>query len=411
MPLIVHAPGLLFAGTISDVAHLPLELFIVFGVAKLFGEIFDRFGQPGIVGEIVAGVVIGPAALGWVRSDAVLDALAQIGVMFLLFRVGLEVKVPKMLEVGGTALLVAVLGVAVPFGFGCLIMRGFAGSWIEAFFVGASLVATSVAVTAHVLKSKGLIDERASRVILGAAVIDDVLGLLVLALISSLAQRSVNVGGLIGTFLLAAGFTVVLAKYGSSAVKKSFPRLRRTLKAQEAEFNLVLVVLFGLSVLAVWVGIAAIVGAFLAGMALSETVARRSRVDLFAQGVTELLLPFFLVTIGLHVELRVFESTQAIALVIAITVAAILTKLVACGLGAWRYGRADMFRIGAGMIPRGEVGMVVAQLGLTLGVINNAVYGVVVVMTVITTLLAPPLLTFAYRGANRRVPQEDYTLT
>lgn len=404
----VSVAGMLLAPDANG-AQLPLELLIVFGAAKLMAEIFERLRQPGIVGEIVAGVLIGPSVLGWVQPDQVLMALAEIGVMFLLFRVGLDVKASEMLRVGPTALLVATFGVAIPFGFGCAIMASIHSSWTEALFVAASLVATSVGVTAHVLASKGLLDERASRVILAAAVIDDVLGLLVLAFVSSLAERRVNIAGLVITSVLAGTFTVVIAKYGTRTLRRVVPPVEQRLSAIEAQFNLALILLFSLSVLAVWVGVAAIVGAFLAGMALSETVNRR--VNDLTEGITGLLVPFFLASIGLHVDLSVFRSGSTLALTAVIVVAAIISKLIGCGLGAAHYGWTDMLRVGVGMIPRGEVGMVVAQIGLTLGVINSAVYAVVVFMTVVTTIVAPPLLNLAYRGSRARVSQEKFTIS
>ncbi|HEY1214205.1 MAG TPA: cation:proton antiporter, partial [Bryobacteraceae bacterium] len=171
----------------TDAAHLPLALLVVFGSAKLLAEACERIGQPGIVGEILAGVLIGPSVFGWVYPDQTLSALAELGVMFLLFRVGLEVKASELMNVGGTAFIVATLGVAVPMGLGVLVMLWAGVSTIEALFVGASLVATSVGITAQVLAAKGLLQQRASKVILAAAVIDDVLGLLVLAFVSSLA--------------------------------------------------------------------------------------------------------------------------------------------------------------------------------------------------------------------------------
>jgi Kef-type K+ transport system membrane component KefB len=393
----------------ADVAHLPLALLLVFGAAKVMAEICERLGQPGIVGEILAGVLIGPSVLNWVQPDQVLLALAQIGVMFLLFRVGLDVKASELIRVGPTALLVAILGVAIPFAIGCIIMTTVHASWIEAFFVGASLVATSVGVTARVLASRGLLQERASQVILAAAVIDDVLGLLVLAFVTSLAERRVNIAGLITSSILAAGFTVVVAKFGTRTLQRVIPRVEKKLTAGETQFNLALIVLFGLSVLAVWLGVATIVGAFLAGLALSETVNRR--VYDLAQGVTELLVPFFLAGIGLNLDVSVFRDRATILLCLVVVVAAILSKLIACGIGAWRLGGMDMLRVGVGMVPRGEVGMVVAQIGLSLGVINKAVYAVVVFMTVVTTLVAPPLLKYAYRDCRPRLPEEEFRLS
>ena len=245
--------------------------------------------------------------------------------------------------------------------------------------------------------------------ILAAAVIDDILGLLVLAFVSSVAKGQVNVASLVTTFVMAAIFTVFIAKYGSLTLRRVIPRVEQKLTAVEAQFNLALLFLFSLSVLAAWLGVAAIVGAFLAGMALSETVS--TRVHDLAQGINELLVPFFLAGIGLHLNISVFAGAATIWLSIGILVAAILTKLIGCGLGAWRLGRADMLRIGVGMIPRGEVGMVVAQIGLGMGVITESVYAVVVFMTVATTLVAPPMLKFAYRKSPRGLPEEKFSLS
>jgi len=392
----------------TDAAHLPLALLIVFGSAKLLAEVCERVGQPGIVGEILAGVLIGPSVLGWVNPDQTLSALAELGVMFLLFRVGLEVKASELMNVGGTAFVVATLGVAVPMGLGVLVMLWAGVSTVEALFVGASLVATSVGITAQVLAAKGLLQQRASRVILAAAVIDDVLGLLVLAFVSSLAEGKVDYWKLMSTAILAGGFTVLIAKFGTPTMQRILPRVEQRLKVSERQFNLALFLLFVLSVLAMKVGVAAIVGAFLAGMALSETVGPRAH-DL-AQGINELLVPFFLAGVGLHIDLSAFENRETLVLSIVIVVVAILSKLIGCGLGAWNLGRIDMLRVGVGMIPRGEVGMVVAQLGLGLGVIEKPIYGIVVFMTVVTTMAAPPLLKYAYRGCVPGIPKEEFEL-
>jgi len=382
---------------------------LVFGAAKVMAEICERLGQPGIVGEILAGVLIGPSVLNWVQPDQVLLALAQIGVMFLLFHIGLDVKASELVRVGPTALLVAILGVAIPFAIGCAIMTTIRASWIEAFFVGASLVATSVGVTARVLAARGLLQERASRVILAAAVIDDVLGLLVLAFVSSLAEGHVHVAGLITTSIVAAGFTLLVAKYGTRTFRRVIPRIEEKLRAGETQFNLALIVLFGLSFLAVWLGVATIVGAFLAGMALSETVDRR--VHDLAQGVTELLVPFFLAGVGLNLDISVFRSRDTVLLSLVVVIAAILSKLIGCGIGALHLGRMDMLRVGVGMVPRGEVGMVVAQIGLSLGVITKPLYAVVVLMTVVTTLVAPPMLKYAYRDCRPGLAEEKFSLS
>jgi Kef-type K+ transport system membrane component KefB len=389
--------------------YLPVALLIVFGTAKLLGEILERLGQPGIVGEILAGVLIGPSVLNLVQPDQTLSALAQMGGLFLLFRVGLEVKSSELLRVGPTALVVAVLGVVIPFALGSVIMAVQGVSWIESFFVGASLVATSVGITAQVLASKGLLAHRASQVILAAAVIDDVLSLLVLAFVSNLAKGSIDLPGLAATSIVAAGFTLLIAKYGTRALNRVMPRMEEKLTTSEAQFSLALVLLFALSVMAMWVGVAAIVGAFLAGMALSETVS--PRVHDLTQGITELLIPFFLAGVGLHLDISVFRDPQILLLSLVIVVVAVLSKLIGCGLGAWRLGRGDMLRVGVGMIPRGEVGMIVAQIGLGLGVVTKPVYAVAVFMTVATTLVAPPLLKYAYQYRQTHVPEDSLRLS
>ena len=384
----------------SNPALIPLSLLVVFGSAKLMAEVFERLGQPGIVGQILAGILIGPHVLGWMAPNQVLTVLSDLGVMFLLFRVGLEVKSSELMKVGGTATVVATAGVVLPFflGWGIIALWGAPG--IEAIFTGAAMVATSVGITAEVLASKGLLTERASRIILGAAVIDDVLGLLVLGLVSSMARGSVNLLELFLTAAIALAFAIIVARWGSRAMVRVVPRVSPRLNVSEAEFTLALGLLFGLSLLAVYAGVAAIVGAFLAGMALSETVEQRVR-DL-SSGVTELLVPFFLAGLGLHLDLTVFANRGTVLLAVLILAAAIISKFIGCGLGALPLGRTDAIRVGVGMIPRGEVGMVVAQIGLGLGVIAQSVYGTIVFMSVATTLIAPPLLTWAYRGAAKR---------
>jgi len=381
---------------LSEPAGIPFAMLLVFGSAKLLAEVFERLNQPGIVGEIIAGVVIGPSVLGWISPDDFLGALSQLGVMFLLFRVGLEVKSSELMKVGGTAMLVASAGVAVPFVLGWGILRIWGQPQIEAVFTGAAMVATSVGITAQVLADKGLMAARASRIILAAAVIDDILGLLVLAFVSSLARGQVNLPGLAMTVALAFGFTLIVVKWGTGTVRRLVPRMQERLRIGEAQFAISMCVLFALSLMAVWVGVAAIVGAFLAGMALSDTVGRRLR-DL-AHGVTELLVPFFLAGVGMHLRLDTLTNRSSLLLAIVILFAALASKLIGCGLGAYALGMADAIRVGVGMMPRGEVGLVVAQIGLSMGVIAPEIFGVVVFMAVATTLIAPPLLALAYRN-------------
>jgi Kef-type K+ transport system membrane component KefB len=377
-------------------AQIPLAMLVVFASAKLMSEIFERLGQPGIVGEILAGVIIGPRVLGWMEHSDILNVLADLGVMFLLFRVGLEVKSSEMMKVGGRALLVAISGVVLPFLMGWGISALWGLPHLEGIFTGAAMVATSVGITAGVLASRHLLHTRAARLILAAAVIDDVLGLVVLAFVSGLARTSVNYLDLALTAVMALAFTALVARFGSRTAMRLLPRVHANMQLQEGQFALAMILLFSLSLLAVYAGVAAIVGAFLAGMALSETVDRR--VNDLTNGVAELLVPFFLVSIGVQFDISAFATGPTLLLASAILAAALVSKFVGCGAAVLSLGRKDAMRVGVGMIPRGEVGIVVAQLGLRSGIMSPAVYGIIVFMSVATTIIAPPLLKLAYRG-------------
>ena len=370
-------------------------MLIIFGSAKVLAEVCERLKQPGIVGEILAGALVGPSVLGWITPDANLNALSDLGVMFLLFGVGLEVKASELLKVGAKATLVATLGVIVPFIAGWGIMSAWGAPQVEAIFVGASMVATSVGITASVLSAKKLLHEVASQVILAAAVIDDVLGLIVLAAVSSVARGHVNVWEIGLTALAATVFTVVMGLWGTKAANKLMPHFETRAKADDAKFHIALIFLFALGLLAQYTGVAAIVGAFLAGLALSDTA--DARVRTLTRGVSEFLVPFFLAGIGLHLNLAVFKTRSTLILAGLILFAAIVTKLIGCGAGALSLGWNNVLKIGLGMVPRGEVGMVVAQIGLGLAVISEPVYAVVVFMAVASTLVTPLLLKIAFK--------------
>lgn len=374
---------------------LPLQMLLVFGVAKLIAEVCGRLRLPTIAGEILAGIVLGPALLNWVAPNEFLTSLAELGVMFLLFRVGLEVQPSEMIRVGGVATLTALGGVIVPLLAGYAALTALGAPTLQALFAGAAMVATSVGITAKVLAGRGLLNHRASRVILVAAVIDDVLGLLVLAVVSSMAKGAVNLGQLASTAALAFGFVLIVVFWGAGTAKRLLPILKNSLRIEEADFAVAITILFALSVLAAYAGVAAIVGAFLAGMMLGESA--NSRVREMADGASGLLVPFFLVNIGIQMDPRTLLDPATQRMTVIILLVAVASKLVGCGVGAWRLGRRDALKIGVGMIPRGEVGMVVAQIGLAFGVIPQNLYAATVFMSVATTIIAPPLLKIAYR--------------
>lgn len=399
----------IFAVAVGHTTEILLTLFIMLAAAKIAAEIFERLRQPAVVGEILAGVLIGASVLGWVAPSDFTNILAEIGVVFLLFTVGLETKPSAIFKVGKKALTVAVLGVVVPFICGYLLMLAWGAGNVQALFIGTALVATSIGITARVLSKMGLLDAPTSRIILGAAVIDDILGLIILAVVSSAAAGQINYVEILTTAALAVGFTAFVALIGAKVLTNIAPRIER-LKIGDSLFVFGLVLCLGLSVAAAYIGIAAIIGAFLAGMALAE--ASEGNRDMHQQtgAVTEFLVPFFLVNIGMQLKLDVFQDVSVITLAVILTVVAVLTKLIGCGLASLNLGWRRAAQIGIGMSPRGEVGIVVAQIGLSLAVIDDSLYAVVLFMAVTTTLIAPPFLKllFANEDAARgKIDSDD----
>lgn len=384
----------LTAASTEDAAVL-LNLFTMLVSAKLFAEVFERLKQPAVAGEILAGILIGPSLLNWASPSEITNILAEIGVIFLLFTVGLETKPAAIFRVGKSAAIVAVLGVVAPFLGGFFLMKAWGATVIESLFVGTAMVATSVGITARVLSAMGRLDSPTSRIILGAAVIDDILGLLVLAVISSLAAGTINYLEIGTTAALAIGFTAFIAVIGAPVITRFAPKIEG-LRINQSLFVFGLVLCLGLSVAASYIGVAAIIGAFLAGMAMAEASEGNHELHEQTRGVTEFLVPFFLVNIGMQLKLDIFREPSVIFLCLAVTMVAVLTKLIGCGAGAWNLGPRRAAQVGMGMVPRGEVGIVVAQIGLTLGVIAAELYGVVLFMAVATTLIAPPFLKWLF---------------
>ena len=397
-------------------------------VAKLGGELFARLKQPAVLGELIGGIALGALSLfgvAWVeqlRADAVVAALAEIGVIILLFEVGLESNVREMLEVGWSSLLVAVLGVVFPFFLGWGVAAYFtpAAPMLAHLFIGATLCATSVGITARVLRDMGKLQARESRIVLGAAVIDDVLGLLILAVVAG-AIRAKGAG----ETLAATGVIIIalksLAFLAGALVVGQFvvPRLFRGAGRLEGRGVLVasaVAFCFLLAWAAAKVGLAPIIGAFAAGLVLDEihfeAFLRRGEqplIELLAP-VSALLVPIFFVLMGLKVDLRVFARVEVLGFAAVLTLAAIVGKQV-CSLGVLERG-LNRFAVGLGMIPRGEVGLIFAGIGATLmlpnaegvpePVIGAATFGAVVVMVVLTTLVAPPLLKLSLTRAMPR---------
>ena len=392
------------------------DLLIVFIAAKLVGEIFTRLGQPAVIGELLVGVLIGPFALELigrpgpellelfhedpaVASEALhltLETFAEVGVVVLLFFVGLETRLEDMLKVGWRAAIVGTLGVLLPFIAGTALMLALGEPAVESLFIGVALVATSVGITARVLRDLGVLDAQEARIILGAAVFDDILGLLMLTIVSGIGSTGeVNVGRVVAIAALALGFTAVVALAGTWAVRRWF-HLVSYLQIDNAPVVVSLALMLGLAVLAAAIGLAAIVGAFLAGMMLAE-IAEEYELGRRMLPLYEFLVPFFFVITGSMVDPRLFLQPETIGVALLVTAVAIASKAAGAGLGGLGLSLRSMSIIGAGMVPRGEVGLIVAGIGLSMGVVEHRLFSVVVVMAVVTTLIAPPILTWLLR--------------
>jgi Kef-type K+ transport system membrane component KefB len=369
---------------------LLLDLFLMFAGGKVLAEIFERLRQPGVVGELLAGVMLGPSLLALVHPSELTQGLAEIGAIFLLFTVGLETKPRDLLQVGWIAALVATVGVVVPFILGFIYMRAIDYSMLESIFVGAALVATSVGITARLLADAGVLSMPFARVILGAAVADDILGMIVLAIVSSLSTGRINYLQLGIVTLEAVGFSILIVFFGSRMVGRFQTRVEQ-LRTHNSAFVLSLILCLGLSLASIYIGMAAIIGAFLAGLALAD-YSERWRLRENAHPIMEFLAPFFFVLLGVQVNLRAIYQPALLWIMGVVCVLAIVGKLVGCGLGALSLGFKNALCIGVGMVPRGEVGLIVAAVGLKLRTISPEVYTVVVVMSIVTTLFAPPVL-------------------
>lgn len=397
-----HIPAAFLLAANGASMDLALSMFIIFGSAKILAELFERLGQPGLVGEILAGILVGPAVLNWIQPSDFTSTMAGLGVMFLLFRVGLEVEAPELLKLGGTALLVGICGVILPFLCGWAFYLSLGKPHLESYFVGTALTATSVGITAQVLAAKGLLHRTASKIILAAAIIDDILALLVLGVVASLAKGELDILQLSLTTAMALVFILLVVRWGQKTVTRVVATLEGNLQVGEAQFALAMILLFALAALASRIGVAAIVGAFLAGLALGSSIPKR--VHELAHGVTELLVPFFLVNIGLHFDIGVMKDWTSWKLALLIIPIALVSKALGCGLGAIAHGRAIAVRVGIGMIPRGEFCMVVAQVGLALGAISTQTFAIIVFMAVVAAMMTPPLIKWAFRSVLRDLP-------
>jgi Kef-type K+ transport system membrane component KefB len=410
---------------VDPVAFVALALAVILAAAKLGGHLAQRVGQPAVLGELLVGIVLGNlglAGIGWlepVKTDATVDVLARLGVIILLFEVGLESTVREMLHVGGRSLVVGGLGVVVPWllgwAVGAVLLPGH--SVYVHLFLGAILTATSVGITARVFRDLGRSQSPEARIILGAAVIDDVLGLVILAVVAGLiaaadAGTSLSVGA-IGVVLGKAALFLVAALWLGLRISPRLFGATARLRGDGVLLSTALVLCFFLSWLAAEIGLAAIVGAYAAGRNLEPAHYRdftnkgERPLDDLLRPIASFLVPVFFVVIGMRVDLAAFARADVVGLAAVLTLAGVVGKQV-CGLGALGT-RLDGLSIGIGMIPRGEVGLIFANLGLSLSVqgepvIDAGLYSAVVIMVMLTTLVTPPALKWSLARGDRRSP-------
>jgi Na+:H+ antiporter len=374
----------------SEAQDALVALFVVLLAAKVGEEASRRLSQPAILGEILAGIVIGPSVLGLVEPEAILEVFAELGVVFLLFAVGLESRLAEMREVGGRALRVGGLGVVAPFAVGFGLGLALGESRETSLFLGAALMATSAGIASAVLLEFGATRRRAVRTILGAAIVDDVLALILLSVIVGISGDGVNLSAIGLLIVGAVAFVGVVAVAGSRLLARYPTALTAPLSSPTGLLPAVLLCL-GLAAVAGAVGLAAIIGAFLAGMIVAETK-QHTRIEEEIGPLHAFFPPFFFAYIGVQVELSALADAGALALLAALTALAVLTKLLAGWVGAAGMPRRDRGLVAFGMVPRGEVGIVVAGIGATAGVIDPDLFAAIVGMALLTTFLAPPAL-------------------
>lgn len=423
--LICLAPALAAAadGHGDPIAHEAILLAVVLAAAVLGGDLATRLKQPAVLGELVAGVVLGNLDLigiGWFESiatDTFVDMLSRLGVLLLLFEVGLESTVGQMMKVGGTAFLVAVAGVVAPFALGWIasaLLLPEASEYVH-LFLGATLTATSVGITARVLTDLHASQTNEARVILGAAVIDDVLGLVILAVVVGLISAADRGGSLsllgVGWTLLKSVLFLGLSLFLGVRLSPLLFDIASRLQSRGVLLVTSLLVLFVMSWAANLIGLAAIVGAFAAGLVLEDAHYRKfiergePPIESLVAPIAGFLVPIFFVVMGARTDLSAFGDLGVLGLAAVLTVVGILGKL-ACGLGT--IGKPiDKLTVGVGMVPRGEVGLIFANIGLTLVVageriVTPEIFSAIVVVVMVTTLVTPPALKWSIQRSVRR---------
>lgn len=426
MGIEIPAGEMIIIGDGGSLARVLLGVTLILFLAKLAGDLAIRVRLPSVLGELLIGVMLGNLLLVgfdgllFLRSDPVLDGMGKLGAIILLFTIGLKSDIRELARVGLSSAAVAVLGVVAPIVLGFFVSRYFHpdGSTLVHLFVGAALCATSVGITARVLEDAGRIGSPEGRIILGAAVIDDLLALVVLALVTGMVAAA-DAGEVVAStdlipVLIKVGLFFALATVSALFLSKRLFSVASHLRGRDLLLVTALVFCLGLAWAAEELGLAPIVGAFFAGLALDETTYQEffdhgetRRLEDLVEPIEAFLVPVFFVLMGLRVDLGVLASPEILGFALALTGVAIFGKQI-CGLGV-RERDTSRLAVGIGMIPRGEVGLVFAGVGASLSVagrpiIDPAVYSALVLMVFVTTLLTPSLMVAALSRHHRTAP-------
>lgn len=381
-----------------------LGVIVAIGLStRVLGIAAQHIRQPAVLGELVAGIILGPSLLGILNpSDPTISAFAEFGVLILLFMIGLETDLRRLARVGGAAGAVACVGVVLPFGLGYAVASALGLAPITSVVCGATLTATSVGISARVLSDLGLLDTDEGQIVLGAAVIDDVIGLIILAIVSTLlAGTALTVGGAGVTAAAAVGFIVVAILVGNRIVPPVFRYIDRldmagTLGAVALAFA------FLLAWLAAKAGSAMIIGAFAAGLVLHATP-QRARIEKATTSIGHFFAPIFFAAVGAAVDLSSFRDAGVARIGLAMLGVGIAGKVLAGFAPFWF--RGNKMLIGVAMVPRGEVGLIFAQTGLALGALDAGLFSALTLMVLCTTFIAPPLLSRFTPGGRNANPE------
>lgn len=370
--------------------HLLAVLVATILATKLLGEAAQRVGQPSVLGELLAGVLLGASLFGILDpADPVVHALAEIGILVLLFEIGLHTDLRALVGVGKSAIVVGIVGVVLPFAAGYLVAQALGLAMIPSIVAGAALTATSIGISARVLSDLGQLDTAEGQIVLGAAVLDDVVGLIILSVVSGLAAgEGVTVLGVGTTTAVAIGFIVAALIVGSVLVPPIF-RVVARIQTTGALGLIALAFAFLLAWLASISGSAMIIGAFAAGLVLHRTPQRHA-IEAKVTTIGHFFVPIFFASVGAAVDLRSLANLETIAVGGALIVVGVIGKFAAGYAPVWFTGSKAL--VGVAMIPRGEVGLIFAQMGLSTGALDVSLFSAITLMVMVTTFMAPPLL-------------------